>query len=191
MKRHVARAVLALTRWRVDGAPPAERRYVVIAAPHTSNWDLLYLLMIAWHHDVSISWLGKESLFPGPVGWVLRKLGGIPVRRDSKSGLVVSLAAEFESADDLVIVIPPEGTRSYADHWKTGFYRVAEAAEVPIVCGYLDYERRVGGFGITVYPSSDIDADMARFREFYADKRGKYPDQASEVRLRPRTDGDE
>jgi 1-acyl-sn-glycerol-3-phosphate acyltransferase len=118
------------------------------------------------------------------MGFVLRRFGGVPVRRGERSGMVESLAEEFAKAESLVIVIPPEGTRGYTDHWKSGFYRVAVAAGVPIVCGYLDFERRQGGLGRVVWPTADLGADMDVFREFYADKQGKYPESVGEVRLR-------
>ena len=181
---------LRLTRWETDGRPPELRRYVAIAAPHTTNRDLLYLLLHAWYHDLSISWLGKQSLFRWPAGPVLRKLGGVPVERDSKSGLVQSLADRFDDAAAhdrrFVLIIPPEGTRSAGDYWKSGFYEIARAADVPIVCIYLDYERRVGGFGPTVEVTGDVDADLSTIRDFVTGVRGKYPDLASTVAFRPR-----
>jgi 1-acyl-sn-glycerol-3-phosphate acyltransferase len=186
IRRSIGRFVLWSRRWRIEGDPPADHtKYVLIAAPHTSNWDLLYLLAMSWTTGVRVSWLGKESLFPGPVGTVLRALGGIPVVRDQKSGLVSSLAREFAAADRLVVAFPPEGTRSRTDHWRTGFYRVACASEVPIVCSYLDYSRRLGGFGPVIEPGGDIAVDLPLFQEFYADKRGKYPHEESDVALRP------
>jgi 1-acyl-sn-glycerol-3-phosphate acyltransferase len=188
MKRLIARVVLRLTRWGIDGDPPDEARFVAIAAPHTSNWDLFYLLMHAWYHDVDMSWLAKDSLFVGPLGWLLRALGGIPVARGSRGGMVTTLAAAFDAAERLVVVIPPEGTRSRSDHWKSGFYRVALAARVPIVCVYLDYRTRVGGFGPVIVPTGTVEDDMALIRAFYDDKAGKFPDQKSEIRLRPEPD---
>jgi 1-acyl-sn-glycerol-3-phosphate acyltransferase len=163
---------------------------VAIAAPHTTNWDLLYLLLHAWYHDLPMRWLGKDTLFRWPAGPVLRALGGIAVERDSKSGLVRSLADRFDAAaaDDrrFVLVIPPEGTRRARDYWKSGFYEIARAADVPIACIYLDYERRVGGFGPTVEVSGDVDADLATIRDFVTGVRGKYPEMASTVAFRPR-----
>jgi 1-acyl-sn-glycerol-3-phosphate acyltransferase len=176
---------LKLARWRPDGAPPDEAKYVMIVAPHTSNWDLYYLLMFAWYHEVPISWLGKDTLFRGVAGPVMRRLGGIPVRRDRQSGLVSSIADEFAAADRMVVIVPPEGTRRRAEHWKSGFYRIAREAGVPIVCASLDYERRLGGVGPVVWTTADEEADMEIIRSYYADKRGKYPHEASEIRLRP------
>jgi 1-acyl-sn-glycerol-3-phosphate acyltransferase len=183
VKQQIGRAALRLTGWDVDGAPPDDRKYVAIAAPHTSNWDLLYLLLHGWYHGVTMSWLAKDSLFVGPVGWVLRALGGIPVARGQRGGLVGTLSEAFEREDQLIVVIPPAGTRSWSDHWKSGFYRVAMAADVPIVCCYLDYGKRIGGFGPRICASGDSEADLAIIRRFYSDKRGKYPDQASVIAL--------
>ena len=195
MKQRIGAWGLRLTRWETDGRPPELRRYVAIAAPHTTNWDLLYLLLHAWYHDLPISWLGKQSLFRWPAGPVLRKLGGVPVERDSKSGLVQSLADRFDDAAAhdrrFVLVIPPEGTRSAGDYWKSGFYEIARAADVPIVCIYLDYERRVGGFGPTVEVTGDVEADLSTIRDFVTGVRGKYPDLASTVAFRPRDESSE
>ena len=183
VRRQVGAIALRLTRWNVDGSAPELSRYVAIAAPHTSNWDLFYLLMHAWSHDVGISWLAKGSVFRGPTGSLLRRIGGIPVQRGERTGLVDTLRAEFERRNELVVVFPPEATRQKADHWKSGFYHVAVAAKVPIVCVYLDYAQRVGGFGPTIEPTGDVAVDMETIRSFYDDKRGKYPDQVGEIRL--------
>lgn len=183
-QQRVARGLLRTVRWRIEGNPPAERRFVLIAAPHTSNWDLSLMLLMSVQCQVPVHWLGKASLFRGPAGWVLRRLGGVPVSRGERSQLVNRLAGLFDERDEFVIVVPPEGTRSHSDHWKSGFYRIAEAASVPIVCGYLDYGTRIGGFGPSIVPTSDVGADMDRIRLFYADKQGRYPDQVSDILLR-------
>lgn len=183
LRQRLARLLLRSVGWRVEGRPPDEHRFVLIAAPHTSNWDLALLLLMAMQFRVPIHWLGKASLFRGPLGWLLRPLGGVPVRRGEPSRLVDQLARTFADRDEFVLVVPPEGTRSRTDHWKSGFYRIAQAASVPIVCGYLDYATRVGGFGPRIVPSSDVRADMEVVRRFYDDKHGRYPDQASEIRL--------
>lgn len=184
IRRSLGRAVLRISRWRLEGLPPDEPKYVMIAAPHTSNWDLLYLLAMSFCSGVHLSWLGKDTLFKGWMGRLMRSLGGVPVPRGERSGMVDSLVEEFSNAESLVIVIPPEATRSDTDHWKSGFYRIAKAADVPIVCGYLDYATKVGGFGSVIRPSSDLGADMDAIRAFYAGKQGKYPDDVGEIRLR-------
>ncbi len=131
--------------------------------------------------------MGKHVLFRPPLGWLMRKAGGIPVRRDRSNKLVDQMAREFENRDALVLVVPAEGTRGYVPHWKSGFYHIARLAEVPILLGYLDYARKRGGFGSVVRPTGDVRHDMAEIRAFYADKVGKYPDQFGEVRLKEET----
>jgi 1-acyl-sn-glycerol-3-phosphate acyltransferase len=180
----IARSFLKLTGWRAEGARPAESRFVLIAAPHTSNWDLPYLLALAIVFDVKISWMGKHVLFRPPMGWIMRRLGGIPVVRHRRGNMVSDLAQLFERSDSLALVVPAEGTRSYVSHWKSGFYHIARAANVPILPSYLDYSRRCGGFGPPLFPTGDIPSDMDEVRDFYSDKVGRYPDQFGEVRLK-------
>ena len=133
--------------------------------------------------DVRVSWLGKHTLFQPPLGFVMRRVGGIPVVRHQRGQLVAEAARLFADRDDLALVVPAEGTRSTASHWKSGFYHIARTAGVPIVCGYLDYARRRGGFGLVLMPSGDLRADMDRIRAFYADKAGRYPEKFGPVRL--------
>jgi len=169
--------------WRVAGTLPY-RRAVVIAAPHTSNWDLPFMLAVAYALGVQPSWLGKRELFRPPLGWILRWLGGLPVDRRAPQGLVGEAVARFAALDDLLLVVPPSGTRKRASHWKSGFYHIARGARVPIVCAYLDWRARVGGIGPAITPSGDVGADMARMRDFYATKQAKYQAQATPIRLR-------
>lgn len=165
------------------GALPC-RRAVVIAAPHTSNWDLPFMLAVAYALGVKPAWLGKRELFRPPLGWILRWLGGISVDRRAPQGLVGEAVDRFAERDDLFLVIPPSGTRARAPYWKSGFYHVARGAGVPILCAYLDYRERVGGIGLALTPSASVAADMERIRAFYADKQAKYPAQMTPVRLR-------
>lgn len=156
----------------------------MIAAPHTSNWDFPLTLAIARVTGVKIRWLGKDALFKGPMGPVMRWLGGVSIDRSAPNGMVATLAAEFANHDDLVLVVPAEGTRSRTEYWKSGFYRIAQAADVPIVCAYVDRATRSGGFGPVFRPSGDVRADMDLIREFYRDKVGLKPGGKSEPRLR-------
>lgn len=142
------------------------------------------MLAVAFALGVTPSWLGKRELFRWPFGRILRWLGGVPVDRRARQGLVGEAVARFAEAEQLFLVIPPSGTRARATHWKSGFYHVARGADVPIVCAFLDYHDRVGGIGLVLTPSGDVRADMTRIRAFYASKRGKYPAQATPVRLR-------
>ena len=184
MKKLLARAFLRITGWTLDGRRPDPRRYVLIAAPHTSNWDLAYLLAFAWLCDMRISWMGKHHLFAPPLGWLMRALGGIPVRRGKRGDMVGHMAQVIEEADSIALVVPAEGTRGYVPYWKSGFYHIARRAEVPIVLSYLDYSRRVGGFGPAIVATGDLSSDMEDIRNFYADKKGKYPEFFGEVRLK-------
>jgi 1-acyl-sn-glycerol-3-phosphate acyltransferase len=180
----LARAFLSVTGWKPEGERPTAKRFVLIAAPHTSNWDLAYLLALAQLFDVHVSWMGKHSLFRPPMGWVMRSVGGIPVVRHKRGNLVNEMAKEFHERSELALVVPAEGTRDWVPHWKSGFYHIARTAGVPIVLGYLDYRRKRGGFGPAIEATGDIPADMDRIRAFYADKTGLYPDQFGEVRLK-------
>jgi 1-acyl-sn-glycerol-3-phosphate acyltransferase len=180
----LAKGFLRLSGWALKGERPAARSYVLIAAPHTTNWDLLYFLAHAWAFGVTVSWMGKHTLFRGPLGPVMRWLGGVPVYRERAGGLVAQMARAFDRQPDLVLTVPPEGTRGYVPYWKSGFYQIARAANVPIVMGYLDYARRRGGLGPALIPTDDLRQDMDEIRAFYADKRGRYPERFGEVRLK-------
>ena len=141
------------------------------------------MLATAYVMRVRVSWLGKHTLFVPPFGWLLRKLGGIPVDRRAPQSLVVQMAEKFKSSDDLVLAISPEGTRSKTGTWKSGFYRIASASGMPIGLGYLDYGRKSCGLGMFVTPSGNVKEDMDRIRDFYRGVRGKYPNLESEPRL--------
>ncbi len=180
----VARWFLRLTGWEVEGTRPRESHYVLIAAPHTSNWDFVYMMAMAFLLKVRISWIGKHGLFRPPFGWVFRKLGGIPKVRDRRENFVDAMARAFAEAESLVLVVPAEGTRRRVDHWRSGFYHIARAARVPIVPGYLDYARRRGGFGTPIHVSGNVRRDMDKLRAHYAGIKGKYPERFGEVRLK-------
>jgi 1-acyl-sn-glycerol-3-phosphate acyltransferase len=187
--RLIGRLYLRAFGWRVAGSLPG-RRAVVIAAPHTSNWDLPFMLAVSYALGAKPSWLGKRELFAGPLGWLLRLLGGIAVDRSAPQGLVGEAVARFGERDELFLVIPPSGTRARAPYWKSGFYHVARGAGVPILCAYLDYRARVGGIGLALTPTQSVGADMDRIRAFYADKQAKFPAQVTPVRLREEEETD-
>ncbi|MBW2268358.1 MAG: lysophospholipid acyltransferase family protein [Deltaproteobacteria bacterium] len=184
MRRWLAGCFLRLSGWEPEGVRPTEARFVLIAAPHTSNWDMLFLFAMAGFFDVKIRWMGKHVLFHWPLGWFLRKLGGVPVVRHKAGNMVEQMAQLLRDADSLALVIPVEGTRGYVPHWKSGFYHIACAAGVPIVMSYLDYARKCGGFGPALLPTGDLRSDMDEIREFYAGKVGRHPDQFGAVRLK-------
>ncbi len=170
---------LKLTGWKVQGSlPPNCSKSVFIAAPHTSNWDLPYTLMVAFSLRLHIYWMGKEQIFKPPFRGVMMWLGGIPVNREKSSNLVAASIEAIQQADGpLQLVVPPEGTRSNTRYWKTGFYYIAVGAQVPIVMAYMDYEKKISGLGPVFQPSGDIDADMVRIKAFYAPFKGKNADQ--------------
>ncbi|NNE63205.1 MAG: acyltransferase [Gammaproteobacteria bacterium] len=160
--------------------PPEMAKYVVIAAPHTSNWDFPIFLAAAGHLRINVSFLGKHSLFEGTFGWLFYWLGGIPVNRtgNAASEIVDQVVQAFRQSDNLILGIAPEGTRSRVDKWKTGFYRIAVAAEVPIVPAYVDSKTKTIGFGEIFIPTGDMQADITVLQNFYADKQGVNPDNA-------------
>jgi 1-acyl-sn-glycerol-3-phosphate acyltransferase len=184
MLKLLARWFLRLSGWEAEGGRPLERRFVLIAAPHTSNWDLPYMLALALIFDLKISWMGKHALFRPPFGWLMRRFGGIPIVRHRRGNMVSQMARAFEESESLALVVPAEGTRAYVAHWKSGFYHIARTANVPIVLGYLDFARRRGGFGPALHPTGDIRRDMDEIRDFYSDKVGRHPDLFGEVKLK-------
>ncbi len=163
---------------------PVPAKCVVIAYPHTTNWDFPAALHIGDESGVTIKWLGKKQLFRGPMGPIMRALGGISVQRSGRQGLVNSIAEEFAKADRLHVVVPAEGTRSQVEFWKSGFYRIAEAANVPVLCAYVDGRTNSGGFGLVLNLTGDVKADMDRIRAFYADKTGLKGGTSSIPRMR-------
>ena len=161
--------------WQVLGSlPPEARRSVFIAAPHTSNWDLPYTLMVAFVLRLNVHWMGKASIFRFPFGGLMRWLGGIAVDRSKSNNLVAASASAITQAPGaLQLIVPPEGTRSKTRYWKTGFYHIALAAQVPIVMAYMDYTRKISGLGPVFYPTGDLEADMLSIKAFYAPFKGK------------------
>jgi 1-acyl-sn-glycerol-3-phosphate acyltransferase len=179
----VARFVLRLTGWRTHVIPPRTSRYVLIGAPHTSNWDFVIMLLLMSAECIPIRWMGKDSLFRWPLGVFWRSLGVIPVNRRERTNLVDQVAALFDEPDQLIIGLSPEGTRHRASHWRTGFYYIALKADVPIVMAYIDYENKVAGLGPSLKPTGDIHADFMMIRDFYSGIVGKYPQKQGEIEL--------
>lgn len=177
--RWFSKHILRLLGWTLTGSMPANTpKSVVIAAPHTSNWDFPYTLMVAFALGLNIQWMGKKQLFRWPFGHLMRWLGGIAVDRSQSTNMVAASVATLQSSPhELHLVVPPEGTRSQSRHWKTGFYYIALGAQVPIVLGYMDFAEKKSGLGPALSPTGDIDADMAQIKAFYAAFKGKNPDQ--------------
>ena len=183
--KFISRAILRLLGWRVDANLPAARKYVVIGAFHTSNWDFPLMLLLKSALGLKARWVGKHVLFRWPFGWLMRRLGGIPVDRRSPHKYVEQIVEAFRQRDELVLVIAPEGTRKKTEYWKSGFYHIALGAGVPIALGFADYPSKVGGIGASFTPTGDLESDLAQIRAFYADKRGLRPELQGAIRIRP------
>lgn len=170
---------LRLSGWKVQGSLPAgASKSVLIAAPHTSNWDLPYTLMVAFALRLNVYWMGKEQLFRPPFRGLMMWLGGIPIAREKSSNVVAASVLAIQQVDGPVqLIVPPEGTRDKTRYWKTGFYFIALGAQVPIVMAYMDYQKKVSGLGPVFAPSGDLEADMAAIKAFYAPFKGKNADQ--------------
>ena len=184
MKKRFAQWLLTRLGWQLEGARPEHKRYVLIAAPHTSNWDFGYMLIFAAAFDIKVTWMAKHSLFFPPVGWIMRAMGGMPIVRHERGNVVDGMVDAFKTAAQLVLVVPTEGTRERTEHWKSGFYHIARQAGVPIVPSFLDFGRKRGGFGPAMETTSDVRADMQYFRDFYAGMMGKFPHQFGPIQLR-------
>ncbi len=166
---------LKLTGWKVSGVLPQEKNFVMIAAPHTSNWDLPYMLTVSFALKAKPYWMGKEQIFKKPFRGLMMWMGGIPVDRSQSNNMVEYTAELLKKSEELVITVPPEGTRSKVAYWKTGFYHIANTAKVPIILGFLDYKKKEGGVGPVIYPSGDIEQDMVAIKAFYQTITGKNP----------------
>jgi 1-acyl-sn-glycerol-3-phosphate acyltransferase len=184
IKRWIGEAFLRVAGWQMDGERPAVDRYVIIASPHTSNWDMPFMLAMAFVYDIPVRWMGKHTLFKAPFGPFFKRLGGIPIVRHRPGGVVGQMVEHFENNESLVLMVPAEGTRSHVEYWKSGFYHIARKANVPVVLSYLDVGKKVGGIGPAVDLTGDMSADMDKIREFYAGMTGFRPENVGVIRLR-------
>lgn len=182
MLKKLATALLALFGWKAFEAPGRPPKAVMIAYPHTSNWDAFYALLVKFALGLDAHWAGKDNMFRPPFGGLLRKMGGVPVNRRERTGFVEQMAVEFASRERFTLIIAPEGTRGLTGGWKSGFYRMAVAAQVPVALGFMDYERREGGILAYVTLTGDRDADLATIAQLYAGHLGKRPELASPIR---------
>jgi 1-acyl-sn-glycerol-3-phosphate acyltransferase len=183
----LARAVLRATRWKLVGEMP--ERGILVGAPHTSNWDWVAMLVIAWSNGVQPQVLIKQSFFKGPMAPLLRATGGIPLDRANPGATIRALLKEAEGHKSFLLVIAAEGTRSKGEYWKPGFLRIAQQTGLPVALGFVDGPSRTLGMGPSFHPSGDVRADMDRVRGFYADKRGIRPEKRTEPRLPDEGDG--
>jgi 1-acyl-sn-glycerol-3-phosphate acyltransferase len=182
IRKKLARTLLRLTRWKLVGEVP--RRGILVGAPHTSNWDFVAMLAIAWSSGVQPQVLVKKSFFKGPMGPLLRAFGGIPLDRAKPGDTIRALLAEADGHDSFLLCIAAEGTRSKGEFWKPGFLRIAQQTGLPVSLGFVDGPTRTLGMGPTFTPSGDVSADMDVVRAFYDDKQGVRPANRTEPRLR-------
>lgn len=178
LSRIVRRVLLWLYHamgWTAVGAPPPDRRCVIVAAPHTSNWDFILFLGLTNALGIQAHFMGKQSLFRWPMTRFMKDMGGVPVDRTKSRNYVDATIAEFGRRDEFMLVISPEGTRSAVTQWRSGFYHIAMGAKVPLVLGWIDYERKIGGLGPAFMPTGDYAADMRTIVDFYADKVARHP----------------
>lgn len=165
----------------VGTTPPSG---ILVGAPHTSNWDFVTMLLVMWNDGAHPRVLVKKELFKGPLGWLLRALGGIPLDRRDASSVVADLAAEAEGGEPFRLVIAAEGTRSKGEYWKSGFHRLSRQTGLPITLAFFDPPTKTMGYGPTFVATDDVAADMEIVRAFYADKLGIRPANATLPRLR-------
>ena len=174
--RVLSKIVLKIIRWRVDGSLPIDqKKYVLIVAPHTSNWDFFLFVLTVSVLRLQPSVLIKDTIFVGPLGWFLRYCGAIPVNRKQAGSLVTYISGIYEAREEFVLIITPEGTRSPNAKWKRGFHHVARAAEVPILVVYVDSAVRTIGIEGLMEPSEDVDGDMQKLKTFFDGKKGLKP----------------
>jgi 1-acyl-sn-glycerol-3-phosphate acyltransferase len=183
----LARLIFFLTGWKTEGGVPQPPRCVVIAAPHTSNWDAFIMITAAYIFRVKIAWFVKQEVFFFPLGVIVRFFGGIPIDRSKRTNMVGQAIEQLSTSDHLIVAVPPEGTRKHSPHWKTGFYHIAHGAGVPIVLGYIDYGRKVAGLGPAFVTTGDIEADFEVFRDFYAKVTPRFPEHRGTVAVRSST----
>lgn len=179
---------LKILGWRVSGKFPDLSKFVLVVAPHTSNWDFViaYISIMSLTRGFathSLKGFGKIEWFWGPLDSIFRFIGGIPVHRGKKSNVVLSSISMIEKTEKIILALTPEGTRKRTEKWKSGFYYIAIGAKIPVVCFSLDYQSKVAGVGPTIWPSGDIDSDIRLFQEFYRPVIAKYPDQVTDVIL--------
>jgi len=186
MLKIISKLALRLLGWRLDGKLPELDKYVLIGAPHTSNWDSVYGFLGAGAIGLRFKWIAKQSVFPGPLSPILKLFGGIPVDRTIRSSVIKRMVDLFNSREKFVLGIMPEGTRSKTEFWKTGFYYIATGAKLPIAFAFLDYGRkRVGIADLILHPTGNIKSDMKVIKNFYKGMRGKHPQRQGEIEVKP------
>ena len=169
--------IFKLRGWKIVGTvPPEIKKAVVIAAPHTSNWDFVIGKMAFMYYKVPVKFLIKKELFFPPFGWILKAMGGVPVDRKRKTNITEQVVEYIKTHDEAMVVFTPEGTRSYQPNWKKGFYYIAQQANVPIYIAYIDFKRKIGGFHSLFEPTGDVDKDIKYIKSILSQYTGKVPE---------------
>lgn len=180
----LSRWLLKRLGWRIINELPDDEKYMLIVAPHTSNWDFVFGVMAKSAVGLKVNFLGKDTLFKWPLGWWFRALGGIPVKRDQNMNKVDQMVQQFGQRNHLILTMSPEGTRSHLDYWKSGFYHIACGAQVPIVMATLNFAEKEIKLGGRFMPEGDVVKDMDKIRSFYAGIEGKKPQNQGPIRLK-------
>lgn len=178
-----SKGILKLFGWTLEGEPPSLKKYVIIIAPHTSNWDFFIFLLVKSVFKLQVVFIGKHTIFVGPFGWLLRKIGGLPVERSNSHNVVEQIADEFKRRQHMIFALSPEGTRSYKDHWKSGFYHIAKKAKVPIQTAFLNATDKTLGWGPLMDSSLSEDDLLKKLALFYEDKKGIRSSNFSQIKF--------
>jgi 1-acyl-sn-glycerol-3-phosphate acyltransferase len=173
----LSKFVFWITGWKIIGKAPLEKKFIMIAAPHTSNWDFLYARAAFYIMGIRLKYTIKSELFFFPLGLLLKAMGGIPIDRKSKGKMVDKMIKLYDNWESLTIMITPEGTRSYSPDWKKGFYHIANGAGIPISLGFLDYKKKEAGIGPLFYPTGNYESDLEKIKNFYRTITAKYPEK--------------
>lgn len=184
IRQLIARVFWTVSPWRLVSEPAPQRSSILVGAPHTSNWDFILMLGIAWRLGIRVRWMGKKSLFAGRRGPFMRALGGVAIDRENAQSVVADIVARLKNDESFCLVITPDGTRKGHSHWKSGFYRIARETGMPVVLGYVDRTTKTTGLGPTIELTGEVGADMDEIRRFYSDKAGFTPENRIVPRLR-------
>lgn len=185
MWQKIARLILRIGGWTIVGELPTLKKAVFIAAPHTSNWDGFWLIAYKLALDIEVHFLAKHTLFWWPLGRILTKMGAMPVDRAISAATVQQVVDALDAHERFWFALAPEGTRKWQPSWKTGFYRIARAAKVPIVLAFIDYRKRQMGIGITLPRDRTLEEDLVAIREFYAPFSGRIPERQGPIDFPP------
>ncbi|MBV1909267.1 MAG: lysophospholipid acyltransferase family protein [Kangiellaceae bacterium] len=181
MLASLSKFILEFFGWSIIGQPPTNEKYVIIIAPHTSNWDFFIFILMKFTFQLKVVFIGKHTIFIGPVGWLLRKMGGLPVDRSRAHNVVDTIVDEFNKRENMIFALSPEGTRSYLPNWKSGFYHIARKANIPVQSAFLNMTNKTIGWGPLFELSDDKYSDLERMKQFYQDKKGFKPEKFSKI----------